>query len=252
MPAAEAEPEPEAGMAQEVAEEEAELDMAAAMGFASFGSNTRAHGPKRRKIDGDGSNPYKLSKTNHGNGRDDGNDRKGTGANTMALGARKPQQTGRVTAIEEVVGRDGGVIPSGHTTGQPASLPPKPPISAIGPVYDEWDSDAESLAQQVQKREIGDAVVSMLPGPNASSTTHHDGPPDRFHREQQQPQRYPDYDLNALSRGVRIPPFGDMAYFLPNFVEDPWARFELKGKGPGESGGKNAEAAGAGVVQDEG
>ncbi|CAN9210015.1 unnamed protein product [Alternaria alternata] len=138
-------------------------EIAAAMGFASFG------GTKKRKFD------------HSPKAKPDAND--ASGANSTALGVR----TKKVASAEDV--KNAGLA-SFLARGQ--NLPEHPPPTAT------TQAPAASADQSA-----GEMV--SFGGPSVSRA-----------------------ELNMLRNGVRTEN-GDTVYFLPSFVEDPWARLRKGG-----------------------
>jgi len=146
-------------------DDEEDIDIAAAMGFGSFG------GTKKRKYDHTTS-PQAA----------DG----ASGANTTQLGAR----TRKSESTQNEVQGDSEAQKSEHCV---AAEPSAHSTDVFSAPRDRSRDDAAAL-----------------------ETVSFGGPP------------ITRGELNALKFGVRNPN-GDMAYFLPNFVEDPWARLTQAG-----------------------
>ncbi|EUC51285.1 hypothetical protein COCMIDRAFT_87 [Bipolaris oryzae ATCC 44560] len=151
-------------------DEEEDIDIAAAMGFSSFG------GAKKRKFDHENSPKAKAD---------------ASGANSTKLGVRTKKVASReadepeAAASKKIPATDSGLA-SFLARGQ--TLPETPLSPANGPAPNDQS-----------------AMEAMSFG----------GPP------------IPRAELNALHNGVQDEN-GDTAYFLPSFVEDPWAKL---GKG---------------------
>lgn len=156
-----------------VMDEEEDIDIAAAMGFSSFG------GTKKRKFDHENSPKAKAD---------------ASGANSTKLGVRTKK------------------VASGEADEPEASESKKTPATDSGL--------ASFLArgQTLPETPLGAANGAAPNDQSAMETMSFGGPP--ISRA----------DLNALRNGVQNEN-GDTAYFLPSFVEDPWAKL-----GKGNSG----------------
>jgi hypothetical protein len=161
-------------------DEEEDLDMAAAMGFSSFGA-------KKRKYDQTNSPKPKAD---------------ASGANTAPLGMRAK----KVTTNDES-GSGGNADEMLNTTHPaPASKPAsKPPPSeglaaflARAQVISDHKPQTQEADASSRQFEPSPAEMISFGGPSISKV-----------------------ELNALRFGVRNE-HGDTAYFLPNFVQDPW------------------------------
>lgn len=173
--------------------EEDDLDIAAAMGFASFG------GTKKRKFDHTNSPKSKAD---------------ASGANSTKLGMRSK---GKSRTREGEDFRDIAVEPVNQAS-QSQSLASKPNTA-----QDPTDSGlAVFLARGQRLPEKPPTTQQMDSAPDqedssASETLSFGGPP--ISRA----------ELNALQFGVRNEN-GDTAYFLPSFVEDPWEKLAQSGR----------------------
>ncbi|CAA9956793.1 hypothetical protein CFE70_000383 [Pyrenophora teres f. teres 0-1] len=162
-------------------EEDENADIAAAMGFASFGGTKKrkfdhTNSPKA-KADASGANSTKLGvRMKKAAGADEEDSEKSAHQPTLAqsnahVGSQKTQAAG--SGLASFLAR-----------GQ--SLPDKPHGTATPPAPSE-----HSTADMVS---FGGPAISRA-------------------------------ELNALRNGVQAEN-GDTAYFLPSFVEDPWARLK--------------------------
>lgn len=153
-------------------------DMAAAMGFSSFGGN------KKRKFDA--SNSPKSQPA-------------GKGANSIPLGVR--------TKTSEHEGDD-SVLQSTEAP-KPKGKQKQPPTSAL--------ADFLARGQVLEAEKYANPKPSIPSGhvqEDVSSKTVSFGGP-----------AIPQAELDALRRGVSNED-GDMVYFQPSFVEDPWEKLE--------------------------
>ena len=168
-------------------------EIAAAMGFASFG------GTKKRKFD-------------HTNSPKAGPD--ASGANSTKLGVRS-----RKVANEDEINLDDAI--SDFTN--PA---PQTHNNAPGKAKKNQPADSGLAAFLARGQNLPEkpAVTESTPNlavsgdPPAAEMISFGGPP------------ISKAELNALRHGVRMEN-GDTAYFLPSFVEDPWARLGKGGSG---------------------
>jgi hypothetical protein len=164
-------------------DEEEDMDIAAAMGFASFG------GAKKRKYDQTNSPKAKPA---------------ASGANTAQLGVRM-RKTENDDLEDDYVN---AVVEGISTSGPPAHKPKK----AQNPPAASGLADFLARAQTLPDKPPNAPEVVSTPndnGPSATEMISFGGP------------AISKAELNALRFGVRDDQ-GDMAYFLPNFVEDPW------------------------------
>jgi hypothetical protein len=168
-------------------EEEEDLDIAAAMGFASFG------GAKKRKYDQTSSPKAKVA---------------ASGANTAQLGVRSKKTVneelsdGHVDDVSESTLKS---VPAAH---QPKKAQKPPAASGLA----DFLARAQTLPEKPPDMpETGSTPVD--PGPSATEMVSFGGP------------AISKAELNALRFGVRNE-HGDTAYFLPNFVEDPWVNIK--------------------------
>ncbi|KAF1942516.1 hypothetical protein EJ02DRAFT_166110 [Clathrospora elynae] len=174
-------------------DDEENAEIAAAMGFASFG------GAKKRKFDHTNSPKAKAD---------------ASGANSTELGVR----TKKISSTDEMDVEDSTTDPI-HQAAQSAI--PSPDISnntrepAVGSGLATFLARGQSLpekppvVQHVQhaSAQSDHSATDMVSfgGPSVSRT-----------------------ELNALRNGVQNEA-GDTAYFLPSFVEDPWAKLRKDG-----------------------
>jgi hypothetical protein len=166
-------------------DEEEDMDIAAAMGFASFG------GAKKRKYDQTNSPKTKPA---------------ASGANTAQLGVRTRRTDGVET--ENVDDTIESASNSGSHTHPPKKTQKPPAASSL--------ADFLARAQTLPEKPPGVLEINSNPtepGPSASEMVSFGG------------SSISKAELNALRFGVRNE-HGDMAYFLPNFVEDPWANIK--------------------------
>ncbi|KAI4953382.1 hypothetical protein J4E86_006925 [Alternaria arbusti] len=169
-------------------------EIAAAMGFASFG------GTKKRKFD-------------HAASPKAGPD--ASGANSTKLGVRSKK-----VANEDEINLDDAASDAVSDLTNPA---PQPHHNAPGKAKKSQPADSGLAAflargQNLPEKPAATESTSNLAvsgDPTAAEMVSFGGPP------------ISKAELNALRHGVRMEN-GDTAYFLPSFVEDPWARL---GKG---------------------
>lgn len=164
--------------------EEDDMDIAAAMGFSSFG------GTKKRKYDQSNSPKAKVD---------------ASGANSTQLGVR----TKKTTSNElENFGDSydtadvSQTAPSMRNARKPAAATGLADFLARAQLVPEPSTEAQGTASKSDQNETSAAETISFGGPSISKA-----------------------ELNALRFGVRNE-HGDTAYFLPNFVEDPWARMK--------------------------
>ncbi|KAF2244580.1 hypothetical protein BU26DRAFT_81718 [Trematosphaeria pertusa] len=168
-------------------------DIAAAMGFSSFG------GTKKRKFD----------QTNPPRAKADA-----SGANTTSLGVRPK------AVVAEDTDEPGDTKDVDMTTDLAEAAPqshPRPPPNTKGK---QKQSAATGLASFLAR---GQNLPDKAPGTEGSQTTIQPV------REEPSPEymvsfggpAIPRAELYALRNGV-MDENGDTAYFLPSFVEDPW------------------------------
>jgi hypothetical protein len=164
-------------------DDEEDMDIAAAMGFGSFG------GAKKRKYDQTNSPKAKPA---------------ASGANTAQLGVRtrKTEDDGFKDDHMEAVLEE---IPiSGPPTHKPKKAQKPPAATGLADFLARAQTLPDKPPNVPEKvptpRDSGSSATEMVSfgGPSISKA-----------------------ELNALRFGVRNEQ-GDMAYFLPNFVEDPW------------------------------
>jgi hypothetical protein len=168
-------------------EEEEDMDIAAAMGFASFG------GAKKRKYDQTNSPKAKVA---------------ASGANTAQLGVRTRRTVDDGVETENM----DDTIESASKSGPPTH----PPKKAQKPPA------ASSLADFLARAQTLPEKPPNVPEPNSNPA---DLKPYVAKMICFGGPQIPEDELNALRFGVRNEQ-GDMAYFLPSFVEDPWAKIK--------------------------
>jgi hypothetical protein len=174
-------------------DEEENADIAAAMGFASFG------GTKKRKFDHTHSPKAKPDTS---------------GANSTKLGVR----TKKVISVEEKDIDGLATYPANQPT-QAQSHSPAQPKNDLKPAVSSGLADFLNRGQNLPDKPPGTVDVWKLPGQSDQSATgmlSFGGPP--ISRA----------ELNALRNGVQNEA-GDTAYFLPSFVEDPWEKLRNSG-----------------------
>jgi hypothetical protein len=174
---------------------EVDPELQAAMGFSSFGTQPNA---KKRKYNHDDA----VVSIDDPRG-------KSSGANTIELGIRKQRDdsnpgaspslgssnttsTVRDSTIQHPAGASAGLS---HFISQAQSLPPKP----MPPGSNQNHQTSVSLTSK----------PTSFPG----------GIPKQFF------DKLDWKELEALRKGVKDEN-GDIAYFLPSFIEDPWAKLE--------------------------
>jgi hypothetical protein len=167
-------------------DEEDDMDMAAAMGFSSFG------GTKKRKYD----------QTNSPKPRADA-----SGANSTQLGMR----TKKTSSNEPGVGSNTNERITASTRAPVSKIAQKPQAAeglaaflARAQVIPESTPQTEGTYSMSRQNEPVAAEMISYGGPSVSKA-----------------------ELNALRFGVRNE-HGDTAYFLPNFVEDPWVNMKSR------------------------
>jgi hypothetical protein len=174
---------------------EVDPEMTAAMGFSSFGTQPNT---KKRKYHHD--DAVVAIDNPHG---------KSSGANTIELGIRKQRNDSysgtspQTDSIESIsAGREASIThPIGASAGlsefisQAQSLPPRPIPSGISRTHETSTSSTSK--------------PTSFPG----------GIPKQFF------DKLDWKELEALRKGVKDEN-GDIAYFLPSFIEDPWAKLE--------------------------
>jgi hypothetical protein len=163
-------------------------EIAAAMGFASFG------GTKKRKFD-HATSPKASAKAD------------ASGANSTKLGVRT-----KTTADTEKNGIEG--TPTSLSNQAAQALPSAQPKAAPEPAANSGLASFLARAQTLPNKPPGTVEMRHLPPPSDHSTTEmlsFGGP------------SISRVELNALRNGVRNEN-GDTAYFLPSFVEDPWEK----------------------------
>ncbi|KAF2747173.1 hypothetical protein M011DRAFT_477620 [Sporormia fimetaria CBS 119925] len=170
-------------------EDTEDIDIAAAMGFSSFG------GAKKRK--------FSQSNSPKRGGPD------ASGANSVRLGVRT-KLTDNEPDPEEIPGK---VMESTEQTGKSKANAKLPAASSLADFLNRGQSLPEKPVsgpapveeQQPNSKDDTDTAVSFG-GPTVTKA-----------------------ELNALRQGIRNSR-GDLAYFLPSFVEDPWEKLE-RGRG---------------------
>jgi hypothetical protein len=161
-------------------DEEDDIDMAAAMGFSSFG------GTKKRKYDQ--TNPPKPKAD-------------ASGANSTQLGMRTKKTSG---SDPEVSGNANESITSSTKAPVSKNAQKQPPAEGLAAflaraqILPESTPQTQGTDSDSRQNEPAAAEMITFGGPSVSKA-----------------------ELNALRFGVRNE-HGDTAYFLPNFVENPW------------------------------
>lgn len=197
-------------------------EIAAAMGFGSFGAQSQN---KRRKFTHNDAVFEGQSDVSNKSARPSG-----SGANTTALGVRsKPadvlsaesvqiDDVGSAAVNEESQSKEKGKTKAKGKKGgaplgladyvawgnkiTPQTVPQAPQIVTESPV-----SSAEPASKPAAEPDVNNVAATQNGGAGAESW----------------PQGMPDQqELSALRRGVKNAR-GDMAYFLPSFIEDPWS-----------------------------
>ncbi|KAF2402291.1 hypothetical protein EJ06DRAFT_332104 [Trichodelitschia bisporula] len=165
-------------------------EMSAAMGFSSFGQQLGAN--KRKRI-GQGSSPGKESPSR---GRDE------TEPKNRRL---HPTPTGsNITPIGDVTERRNRRPEPGSVTEHPLPFHHVPPQNDVKSGHDvERQPRISKLDNALHEL---DGVEPLPSGPEGKTL-------DQLTRD----------DLQALRRGVPDAR-GDLAYFMPSFVEDPWTK----------------------------
>jgi len=170
-------------------DEEEDMDIAAAMGFGSFG------GTKKRKYD-HASSPKAASKED------------ASGANTTQLGVRTKKVA--TDELDDGTVNDANQVSASATSTQKPKKAPKP-AAASG--LADFLARAQTLPDNPNSIQDTGSAQSRQPAPEEMVSF---GGPAISKAE-----------LNALKFGVHNE-HGDTAYFLPNFLEDPWEK--LKGR----------------------
>jgi hypothetical protein len=174
---------------------EVDPEMTAAMGFSSFGAQPNA---KKRKYHHDDA----VVSIDDPRG-------KSSGANTIELGIRKQRDES-----------DSGVPPQPKSpepvsTARDASIT-HPAGASAG--LSQFISEAQSLPPRPMPP--GANQNYQIPTPSASDPKSFPGGiPKQFF------DKLDWKELEALRKGVKDEN-GDIAYFLPSFIEDPWAKLE--------------------------
>lgn len=161
-------------------DEEENADIAAAMGFASFG------GTKKRKFDHANSPKTKAD---------------ASGANSTKLGVRTKKTASAESGIIDIAGADSvGQTKQAQADSSLGSKDTLPTGSGLASFL--------ARGQNLPEKPVG---LSDLGDPSAAYMISFGGP------------SISKAELNALRNGVQNEN-GDTAYFLPSFVEDPWAK----------------------------
>ena len=160
-------------------EEEENADIAAAMGFGSFG------GTKKRKFDHTNSPKAKAD---------------ASGANSTKLGVRVKKAAGAEEHDSEKAAHQAALAQSDAHVG---SQKTQTPASGLASFLARGQSlpDKPPATRPVGSEQSATEMISFG-GPAISRA-----------------------ELNALRNGVQTEN-GDTAYFLPSFVEDPWAKLK--------------------------
>jgi len=175
---------------ENIIDSEMDPEIASAMGFSAFGGQPN----KKRK--------YNHNLENAAAAIDDPRG-KSSGANTTELGIRNQNASNENEGTEMAAARAGtiGRHPEGASAGlsqfitHAQSLPPRP-----GPPRIEQSHHSPTR-------------------PTAAPSSFPTGVPAEFF------DKMTWKDLEALRKGVKDAN-GDVAYFLPSFIEDPWAKLE--------------------------
>ncbi|KAF1848466.1 uncharacterized protein K460DRAFT_75073 [Cucurbitaria berberidis CBS 394.84] len=169
-------------------EEEEDLDIAAAMGFASFG------GTKKRKFDHTNSPKAKVESS---------------GANTTKLGMRtkKMANSGEETFEDSITeqaaqSQSHPPVSIAKTTQEAAATPGLAAFLARAQTLPDRPPVAQNTIMTPLQHDSSATDMVSFGGPSISRA-----------------------ELNALRFGVQTEN-GDTAYFLPSFVEDPWERLK--------------------------
>lgn len=171
-------------------------EIAAAMGFSAFGA-----APRKRKYDNSGSPPRPTASSS-------------SGANTTRLGARPKMEDGASGHAQDssVEDRDSAVVESTETAPYPATNArgklKQPAATGLAAFLALGSTLPDEQPPTAQQEPTTDAQANE-PSPQVSFG----GPP------------ITQAELNRLRQGVKNDD-GDPAYFLPSFVEDPWARLK--------------------------
>lgn len=175
-----------------------EDDVAAAMGFSSFG------GQKKRKFDQAGSPKGPSS----------------SGANSTRLGVRpKLAQEDAGEGLNNVEVQPSVAENAAGTPTPPTNTRRKPKQQAASSLADflnrghSLPDKPQGTAQDSQLTQPATQPPSSAAAEGASQTVSFGGPP--ITRS----------ELNALKQGLKNER-GDVIFFLPSFVEDPWERLE--------------------------
>lgn len=169
-------------------DEEDDMDIAAAMGFSSFG------GTKKRKYDQTGS-PKAPTEAD------------ASGANTTELGVRTKK-----SANEELESGDADATmatTAASTSSTHQAKNTKKPAAATG--LADFLARAQTLPDQSPAAQGAQSAYTHAWQSDANEMVSFGGP------------SISKAELNALRFGVKNE-HGDNAYFLPNFVEDPWEK----------------------------
>ncbi|KAF2012022.1 hypothetical protein BU24DRAFT_425841 [Aaosphaeria arxii CBS 175.79] len=169
-----------------------EDDIAAAMGFSSFG------GAKKRKFDATISPKAKLE---------------GSGANSTKLGVRTTAQSSEGQDSVESNQQDGtsDVLPTTETAqaNRKGKQRQPPPATGLADFLNRGQSLPDKPADAPAPASAHDGQAAN----DQSEMVSFGGPP------------ISKAELSALRRGVANEE-GDVAYFLPTFIEDPWERLQ--------------------------
>jgi len=174
-------------------------EIAAAMGFASFG------GTKKRKFD-------------HAASPKAGPD--ASGANSTKLGVRSKKfpnedEINLDDAVSDAVSDFTNPTPQPHNSAPGKATKSQPADSGLAAFL----ARGQNLPEKPAATESNTPNLAMSTDPPATEMVSFGGP------------AISKAELNALRHGVRMEN-GDTAYFLPSFAEDPWARLR-KGGGSG-------------------
>lgn len=165
-------------------------EMAAAMGFSSFG------GSKKRK--------YEPPSPTQGAAS-------GSGANSQQLGVRPKKSNNEVEQKQENHGGDEAVVESTETTHHDSTNPKGKPKQPQSTGLASFLARAQTLPDKPPNTKP--VVMPETQYEDNSPKVSFGGP------------EITQAELNALRKGVRNEN-GDIAYFLPSFVENPWEQLE--------------------------
>lgn len=170
-------------------------EIAASMGFSGFGAQPSS---KRRKFNDDAIIEGQIKEPRV--------QKQGSGANTTSLGIRKnpkgaldstmeSTEAAKAESTPKKTKKEKQSAPSGLAAflSRGQTLPARPPIEA---------SDSAQVSDPASSVDVPFTKPAAIPSQTAGQHHGHE-------------------DLAAYRRGVKNER-GDMAYFLPSFLEDPW------------------------------